>query len=153
MHLRRLTARTWTSPLIALAALYVGAGGLVHLLEWRSTYRFVPAELPGSALVRIGFPVNFVTSLVLVAALVATLFAYRRLARWVVAAALAFQLVSVALVVLTRTGSVAGWMEPEWTDAADQALVVGLAAAVLLAGAVVARLPRPSWPGQPGSET
>jgi hypothetical protein len=62
------------APLLLSAALFTAAGGYVHLREWVHTYRAIPASAPGSALVRIGFPVNAAASAVLALALVACAF-------------------------------------------------------------------------------
>ena len=150
--------RPTTSPallrtvLVAMAAVYVVAGGVVHLLEWSAVYRQVPAELPGSSLVRIGFPITAAVSLVVAGLLVATLFGIgRRLALIVIVGALAFQVASLLVLVQTRLGSVLSWMEPAWTGGAQRtAAVEGAAIALLAALALLPSLRRrPQVQAQP----
>src|SRR4051812_41373092 len=53
---RSFNMRRVTTPLILIAALFVLAGGYVHLREWQDTYRSLPSIVPGRDVVRIGFP-------------------------------------------------------------------------------------------------
>lgn len=130
------------SPLwlaVAMAAMFVIAGGFVHLREWLDTYRYVPEGIPGAAVVRLGFPLNAVISMLVGAALIV---AASRRRRVMTAAALAilFQIGSLAAVIVSRTGSLFGWRESGWGGGAEEALAVQAAALVaLLAVAVLAR--------------
>lgn len=133
--------------LAGVAAMFVAAGGYVHLREWLDVYRDVPSALPGAAVVKVGFPANVATSALAVVAILAV--AIRRMRRWVLpvgAAVLAFQVGSLVVLVLTRTGSVLGWSEPTWTDAAEVTRAVEVAAIVALATWLAAHrwLPRTS---------
>lgn len=114
------------------AALFVAAGGFVHLREWLDLYRDIPASTPGAAVVRIGFPVNAALSALLSGALLVAAFRGLRPARYLVGVVLAFQVGSLAALVLSRTGSVFGWSEPIWTRGADQARAVGIGAVICL---------------------
>jgi len=130
--------RRTTTPLLLASAMFVAAGGFVHLREWLDSYRDVPAAAPGSAVVRLGFPVNAGLSLLVAAALVLTAFRLRRLAPYVVAGAVAFQAGALATLVVSRTGSLWGWAEPVWTLGADQTRAVEIGALVMLAFVAVA---------------
>ena len=124
-------------PMLIAAALYTVAGGYIHIREWLDGYRAVPASAPGSAMVRIGFPLNAGLSLVLAAVLVV---AAIRLPRLIVPAALAtfaFQAASLAFLIGSRLGTVLGWTEPVWTTAAEQARAVEIGALVTLVVAVL----------------
>ena len=127
-----------------VAAAFALAGGWVHLREWLDGYRDVPASAPGSAVVRLGFPVSAALAVLLTLALLASLRASRRL-RWsVLGAAAVFEVASLVAVVLTRQGTLFGWTEPQWTLGAEQ---TALAAAGSLVGlvataAIVALRPR-----------
>jgi hypothetical protein len=127
--------------LLALSALYVAAGGALHLIEWDRIYRRVPSNVPGAAVVRIGFPINAAVSLVLAGLLVAAIFLVRRRGATtvVLAAALAFQVTSLLVLVQTRIGSVFAWMEPAWTNGARQTAAVEGAAIVALLAVIVLR--------------
>lgn len=125
-------------PLLAMAAVFVLAGGYVHLREWLEVYRLVPAEATGSAVVRIGFPLNAVASLVVGAALGYCAAKRTRVVRHVVVAAVVLEIGSLGALILTRTGSLLGWAEPVWTVGADQSRAVEIGALVsLLAVATV----------------
>ncbi|HVE93824.1 MAG TPA: hypothetical protein VNB24_02810 [Acidimicrobiales bacterium] len=121
-----------TTPLLALSAMFIAAGGFIHVRDWLGIYRFVPANLPGSSVVRVGFLVNAVASVVLVAALV---FVVRRAPRFTypaILAAIGFQAASLATLIGTRIGSVFGWSEPIWTSGATQTRAVEVGAIVAL---------------------
>lgn len=120
------------APLVLASAAFIVAGGYIHAREWLDTYRDVPAEAAGSVVVRVGFPVNAIVSLLVAAALVLTLFAGHRFGRWVVIGAIAFQAASLAVLIGTRVGSVLGWAEPIWTVGADQTRAVEIGALVAL---------------------
>ena len=130
--------------LLVVAAAAVALGGLVHLREWLEVYRDIPAEVPGSALVRIGFPLDAITSgLAAVVLIVAAL--ERWVTLWLVAIGVAaFQMSALLVLVLTRSGTVLGWSEPVWTPAATQSLVLEIAALAALAAAPVVALVRRS---------
>lgn len=114
------------------AALFVAAGGFVHIREWVDLYRDLPAGTPGAAVVRVGFPVNAALSAVIAVALVVAAFRGLRLAGYVVGGALLFQAGSLTVLILSRTGSLFGWAEPVWTRGADQARAVEIGALVCL---------------------
>jgi hypothetical protein len=141
--------RRVTTPLILIAALFVLAGGYVHLREWQDTYRFLPAIVPGRDVVRIGFPVNAALSLVLALALVLTTLRFRPLAPLVLAGAILFEAGSLAAVVISRNASLFGWMESVWTLGANQSVALEIGALVNL-GLVIAlttirhRVPQPA---------
>ena len=122
-----------TNPLLVVAGLLVAAGGYIHLREWLDTYRDVPSAAPGSFVVRVGFPVNALVSLVFAIALVGAAARFARYVTPIVAGAFAFQAASLAALILSRTGSVLGWKEPVWTDGANQARAVEIAALIVLA--------------------
>lgn len=124
--------RKLTIPLVILSAVFVAAGGYVHLTEWLDVYRDLPSQTPGVEVVQVGFPVNVAVSVLAVVAL--GLAAWRR-PRWlwlVVAGTVAFQAGSLASLILSRTGSVFGWTEPVWNDAANQTRAVEIGALVCL---------------------
>ncbi|MGI8661889.1 MAG: hypothetical protein ACR2LQ_01590 [Acidimicrobiales bacterium] len=126
-----------STPLRIAGAAFVAAGAYIHMNEWLDTYRHTPSDVPGSWVVRIGFLVDVAISVVAVAAL---LFTALRRARWatlVAVAVLGFQAGALATLILSRTGSVFQWMEPVWTDAAEQSRAVEIGALVSIAGALV----------------
>jgi len=124
-----------SNPLLLVLAAFVAAGGFIHLREWLDTYRNVPAAAPGSALVRIGFPIKAGVSLVLAAAILAVAAAglRPRVAALVLAVTGIFEAASLTTLILSRTGSVLGWSEPVWTMGADQARAVEIGALVVVA--------------------
>lgn len=143
--------RTVGLVLAVEGALFVAAGGLVHLREWVDTYRDVPSAAPGALVVTLGFPVNAAASLLLAAALVVAAVKVRRLLPAAIAANLALQLGSLAALVLSRQASIFGWSEPRWTAGAKQTLVVELAALAHLAalgGLAVLQRRRPAEGGR-----
>lgn len=125
--------RRTTAPLVFAAASFVVAGGLVHLREWLDGYRAVPEDVAGSAVVRVGFPVNAGLSFLVAIALIATVFVVRRAAPATVAVALGLQIGSLTTLIVSRTGSVFGWSEPVWNRGANQARAVEIGALVSLA--------------------
>lgn len=128
-----------TTPIVLFAALFVAAGGVVHVREWVDRYRHIPAAVPGSAVVRIGFPVNAAASFALAVALVVTLFVARRLATAVLACTAVFEGASLIALILSHTANLAGWMENGWTPGADATRAVELAALAALAGVAIVR--------------
>ena len=130
--------KRFVTPLVVAAGIFVLAGGYVHAREWWDVYRDLPSSVPGAAVVRIGFPVNAVVSLVVAGGLA---IASRRLAGLTVAVAgaLALQVASVAVLVLSSEGTFLGWTEPGYSQAAQQALAVEGGAVVCLVGALVLR--------------
>jgi hypothetical protein len=122
-----------------MAAVFVLAGGWIHLREWLDTYRHVPAGVDGAFVVRLGFPVNAVASVVLAAALLVAVMRSDRLLPAVVAATAAFEAASLVTLVLSRTGSVLGWAEPTWTVGAEQSRAVEIGALLLLGGVAALR--------------
>ena len=133
----------FTTPMVVLSAMFIGAGGFIHLREWLNVYRQVPASASGAAVVRIGFPLNAAASLALIVALVLVFRRPSRLTQPVILAAIAFQAASLATLIATRVGSVFGWSEPSWTPGAEQTRAVEAAAIVaLLALAALSRSDR-----------
>lgn len=141
--------RRLARPLMFLAAALVGAGGFIHLREWLDVYRFVPSEFPGAFVVTVGFPVNVAVSAIAVAALAFTALKARFRGPVLIAVGL-FQLGSLAVLIGSHTGGVLGWMEPGWSGAPMQTLVVEIAALVALVGAAVTTF---AGPQQPVAET
>ncbi len=127
----------FAAPLLLAAALFVAAGGFVHLREWLDTYRHVPASAPGGAIVRVGFPVNAAVSVVVAVALVFCAVHRTRFAVRIVAAAILFQAGSLAVLIRTRTGSFLGWSEPVWTLGAEQSRAMEVGALFSLLAALV----------------
>lgn len=125
-----------TTPLVLVAALFVAAGGFIHLRDWLDIYRSVPSSVAGAGVVRFGFPVNVGVSVVLAVALVVTVFRWRRFAPAVVGATVVFQAASLAALIISRTGSLAGWMEHAWTVGANQTRAVEIGAMAALAAVV-----------------
>lgn len=119
-------------PLLFASIAYVIAGGAIHLSEWVDGYRRIPSAVPGSWVVRIGFPVNAGISVVLAAALLYVLLRPGRLLIPVVAANFAFQAGSLAMLIATRMTSVFGWSEPSWTPGANRARGAEIGALLVL---------------------
>ena len=122
-----------SAPMLALAALFVLAGGFVHLREWLEVYRDVPAQVPGAAVVRLGFPVNAALSVLMASALIVCASRRIRFAPQVVVAAVLFQLGSLGALIATRNGSLLGWSETGWTLGASQSRAVEIGALIALA--------------------
>ena len=118
----------FTTPMVVVSAMFIGAGGFIHLREWLDVYRQVPASTPGAAVVRIGFPLVAAASAVLVIALVLVFRRPSRLTQPLIFAAIAFQAVALATLIATRVGSVFGWSEPARTPGAEQTRAVEAAA-------------------------
>ena len=131
--------RRTRGPIVLAAAAYVLAGGFVHLREWLDLYRYLPASVPGSAVVRLGFPINVALSVMAAAALVFTARASTRWAWMAVIGSVLFQAGSLAAVIRSRMGSLLGWSELGWTRAAKQSLLVEVAALAMLValGAII----------------
>ena len=138
--------RRLTLPLVAASALFVAAGGVIHLTEWLDTYRDVPSNVPGSEVVTVGFPVNVAVSALAVAALGLAAWKLPHLLWLVVAGTFLFQAASLATLILSRTGSVFGWTEPTWNDAANRTRAVEIGALLCLAalGGILA-MQRDGW--------
>lgn len=128
------------APIAALGAAFVLAGGYVHLREWLETYRDVPSGTPGAFVVTLGFPVNAALSAVLAIAIAASIIRFRRALLPVLVLSLGFQLGALALVILTRTGSVFGWAEPTWTAGANDARATAIGAIASIVAAVAVGL-------------
>lgn len=124
-------------PLLGLAALFVLAGGWVHLRDWAELYRKLPNQIPGVWVVKEGFLANVVASLVFAAAIAFVALRQTKRTNLVLAAVAGFQLSSLAVLILSRTGSVAGWNESTWTLGANQARAVEIGALLCLAAAAV----------------
>lgn len=142
-----------TTPLLVIAAVFVVAGGFIHLRDWLDIYRSVPSSVTGAGVVRVGFPINVGVSALLAVALVVTIFKLRRFAPLVVGATLIFQAGSLAALIVSRTGSLAGWMEHAWTVGASQtrAVEIGAMATLMAVIAIVAMQRRPSTPPVPAT--
>ena len=143
-------ATRYTAPLLLAAALFVAAGGFVHLREWLDTYRQVPASAAGAAVVRIGFPVNAATSVVVALALAFVAIRRMHVRSHVVVAAILFQAGSLAALILTRTGSLLGWTEPIWTLGADQSRAVEIGALISLTTVLAVAALQRRVPGRGG---
>jgi len=131
----KITNRPMTPLLLAIAGL-VGAGGYVHLREWLGSYRSLPSAVPGSAVVKVGFPVTAAISAVLAVVLIVMALRrqdWNRTAAVVLGVTAIFQAVSLAVLILSRTDSVLGWSEPAWTRGADQIRAVEIGALICLA--------------------
>lgn len=124
-------------PLVLAAATYTLLGGYVHLNEWLNGYRNIPASVPGSWVVRIGFPLNTAASVLLAAVLILAALRLPKLVVPTLAANVGFQLSSLGILIATRVGSVFGWAEPSWTPGANRARAVEIGAVLLSALAVV----------------
>lgn len=133
-------------PLVVAAAVFVAAGGYIHLVEWLDVYRDVPSAVPGSEVVTIGFPVNVAISVLAVLGLAVATWKRPTLLWIVVIGTLVFQAGSLATLILSRTGSVLGWSEPTWNDAANQTRAVEIGAILCLValGGILA-MGRASW--------
>lgn len=126
-----------TAPLVIASAAFIAAGGVIHVREWLDVYRHVPADVPGAAVVRIGFPLNAAASLIVALALLFCAWRRSRFTPHVVVAAVLFQAGALAALIVTRTGSLLGWSEPGWTIAAEQTRAVEVGALVALAAVSV----------------
>lgn len=123
------------------AAVFVSAGGLVHLQLWRSGYRGIPyvgplfvADVAASAVLAL---------LVALLVVVGRRRGAARLVRAVAVAGIAFSLSSLAALVMSRTVGVLGFTEPEWTNQAIRATTAEIGAVVAFAVLLVAsRQPR-----------
>ena len=121
-------------PLTIMSAVPLITGGALHLRDWSRTYRAVPWEVPGAWVVRVGFPLTGLISVVLAVLLVACAAKRWGSLAYVVGAAIAFQASSIGALVLSREGTFLGWTEPVWSADARQILaleiltIVGLTA-------------------------
>ncbi len=119
----------------------------MHLREWLGFYRQLPASIPGSAVVRVGFPVTAAISAVLALLLVFSALRGGHFVPYVVGGAFLFHGASLAALVASRNGSLLGWTEATWTGAAREATLAEIAAMVSLFAALaiaVVRERRPS---------
>lgn len=107
------------------AAVFVLAGGFVHLQLWASGYRAVPYIGPL-------FVVNGVVSAILAIAVIVRRF------RPVLLGATAFSSATLAALVMSRTVGVLGFTEPAWTDQAVRATTAEVGAIVAFAALLVA---------------
>ncbi len=123
------------SPLLFTIAALVAAGGYVHLREWLGSYRSIQSAVPGAAVVKFRFPITTAISAVLAVVLIATALRrqdWNRTTAVVLGTIAAFQAVSLAVLILSRTDSVFGWSEPAWTRGADQIRAVEVGALICL---------------------
>lgn len=125
-----------SAPLLLVAAALTAWGGYVHLREWLDLYRKLPAGIPGSAVVRVGFPVSAGISAALAVMLVLGALRGGRLERYVVPGAFLFQALSLAALVVSRNDSLFGWSEATWSGAANAARLAEIATMVTLSAAV-----------------
>lgn len=139
--------RRLTTPITLAAAAFVAAGGAIHLREWLKTYRHVPGSVPGSFVVKVGFPINAAVSFVLAALLVVLAVRAVRLAPLVVLGAAVFEAASLSSLILSRVGNVLGWKETAWTRGAEQtrAVEIGALLALGLAAALYEVARRQRW--------
>jgi hypothetical protein len=132
--------RNAVSVLLLLAAVFVAAGGYVHLREWMQVYRDVPSGVPGAVVVRVGFPLDTLLSIVLSGSIV---LAALRAPQWVTRIATAgvlFEAGALLALVVSRTSSLFGWMEPGWSRSAGQTRAVEVGAVLLLSLALGLRV-------------
>ena len=108
------------------------AGGYFHLRDWMDLYRHLPSEIPGSAVVRIGFPINVALSAAAAVGLLVSGFAFRALLPYAVGGAIAFQVGSLAALIQSRTGTLFGWSELGWTGSAGQTRAAEIGALAVL---------------------
>ncbi|MDX6660916.1 MAG: hypothetical protein QOJ55_1738 [Solirubrobacteraceae bacterium] len=136
--------RRLTTPITLVAAALTVAGGAIHLREWLHTYRHVPSAVPGSFVVKVGFPINAVTSVVIAVALVYAGVWARHLLPFALAAAAGFEAASLASLILSRVGDVLGWRETAWTPGAEQtrAVEIGALVAIALVALLLVRIRR-----------
>jgi hypothetical protein len=116
---------------VAAAALVLG-GGVIHLQQWDATYRHLLSTIPGVWVVQGGFLADFALSVVATAALIA-------LGRkaWVLALTLAFQASAIVALLVSRRGSLFGWMEHGWSAGSRQIIGIAAAAVIVLAAALL----------------
>ncbi|HEV3401508.1 MAG TPA: hypothetical protein VG078_06760 [Acidimicrobiales bacterium] len=133
----RRSVAPFAAPLLVAAAVCTAGGAYVHLREWLALYRHLPATIPGSAVVRVGFPLHAVMAGGLAVLLLFCALRGGRLVRYVVGGTLAFQFGAVAALVVSRTGSLFGWSEATWTGGATEALLTALGAIASLGAALV----------------
>jgi len=137
--LNRLRSVRPTTLAAVPAAGFILAAGFVHLREWLQMYRDLPGDVPGSAVVKIGFPINVAVSVLLAGLL---LVAAVRASRWLTllaGAAAVFEAGSLASLILSRTANVFGWTEAGWRVGATQTRALELGALASLAGLVAIR--------------
>ncbi len=115
--------------------MFTAVGGYVHLREWLALYRKLPASIPGSAVVRVGFPLNAAISAVLAVMLVLCALRGGRLERYVVGGSFLFQVAALVALIVSRSGSVFGWSEATWSGAANEARLAEIATLVSLSAA------------------
>ncbi len=127
----------FSAPLLLVAAAYTAGGGYIHLREWFALYRDLPASLPGSGVVRVGFPLHAVMAGGLAVLLVYCAVRGGSLVRYVVGGTIVFQIGAVAALVVSRTGSLFGWTEATWTGGPSEALLAAIGAIASLAAAFV----------------
>src|SRR3954452_16211235 len=99
------------------AALLVLVGGLLHYQVWNKTYRHLPTQIPGVWVVKQGFPVNVLLSIVMAVLLGLTAVGmWAALGRLLALVALALELGSIAFLVLSRGPGIMSWQEKgDWS--------------------------------------
>lgn len=121
-----MDTRIGRTALDVLTAALVLAGGVIHFMIWRSTYRHVPSQVPGVWVVKTGFPLDAAVSVVVAIAIVVIA---RRLPLLLLAIAV-FQAVDIGFLVLSREASIFGWKEAGWNSDAKKVIVVEILALV-----------------------
>jgi hypothetical protein len=116
-----------------LGAALVVAGGVLHLQMWLDHYRHVPSTVPGSGVVRWGFPIDAAGSAIIAIAVIVA--AGRQ--PWVLAFAAVSQAAAATVLVASRHASVFGWTEHGWANDAKEAIMLEAAALATLAAALV----------------
>lgn len=134
--------RAVARPVLLLVALYTAVNGFVHAQQWLDGYRDIPSSVPGSWVVRIGFPINAAAAALIAVALVV---AVRRRTSGLptLLGAVAFSAGTLGMLIATRVGSVFGWSEPVWTPGANQTRAVAIGALTLaVLGLLAAFMPK-----------
>lgn len=136
-----------TGVLRVVGAVLVLVGGVLHYLIWDEDYRSIPdGAVPGLDVVKVGFPVNTVISVLLA---VAVLIFARRPIVWLAAAL--FEAAGIGALVLSREGSLFGWKEPDWSTDAKRVLTVEVLAVIALGLLLAVDFTRSSPETGPGS--
>jgi len=115
-----------------LTALGVAAGGLLHLEIWNDTKKDLPDVIPSVWVVQEGFLFNFAVSIVVAAAVVAVAFgALPLIRRYVIPAAIAVQIGSLAALIMSRRSEFLGYQDDVWDSDAKRTLWLEIATLVV----------------------
>jgi hypothetical protein len=110
----------------------VAAGGLLHLNIWNDEKKDLPSQIPHVWVVQEGFLFNFAVSMVVAAAVVAVAFgAVPVIRRYVIPAAIAVQIGSLAALILSRRSDFLGYQDKVWDTDAKQTLWLEIATLVV----------------------